>query len=125
VFTLQQYLCLIVALITRGLLSVLCTSKYYKKFFTKLIMKKLGCGKEAPHFLLFTGRDSSVGEIIWYGLDVPGIEPWFGRDLQHQSRQALRLIQPLKKMGAFPVGKEVGAWRRPPPPLQSAEVREE
>jgi hypothetical protein len=26
------------------------------------------------------GRDGSVGVATGYGLDVPGIEPWWGRD---------------------------------------------
>jgi hypothetical protein len=35
------------------------------------------------------GRDNSVGIAIRYGLDGPGIECQWGRDLPHPSRPAL------------------------------------
>jgi hypothetical protein len=40
------------------------------------------------------GPGSSVGIETGYGLDGPGIESWWGRDLSHTSRPALRPTQP-------------------------------
>ena len=40
------------------------------------------------------GRDGSVGIATRYGLDGPGIESPWGRDLPHPSRQALGPTQP-------------------------------
>jgi hypothetical protein len=41
-----------------------------------------------------TGQDSSVGIVIRYGLDGPGIESLWGRDFPHPSRPALGPTQP-------------------------------
>ena len=40
------------------------------------------------------GPGSVVGIATGYGLDVPGIESWWGRDFPHLSRPALGTIQP-------------------------------
>jgi hypothetical protein len=40
------------------------------------------------------GPGSSVGKLIDYGLDGPGIESWWGRDFSHTSRPALGPTQP-------------------------------
>ena len=40
------------------------------------------------------GPDSVVGIATGYGLDGPGIESRWGRDIPHLSRQALGLTQP-------------------------------
>ena len=40
------------------------------------------------------GRDSSVGIATLYGLDGPGIEPWWGRDFPHPFRPAVGPTQP-------------------------------
>ena len=45
-------------------------------------------------FLLYVGRDSSVGIATHYGLDGPGIEFRWGRDFPHSSRPALGPTQP-------------------------------
>jgi hypothetical protein len=37
---------------------------------------------------------SSVGIVTRYGLDVPGIESWWGRDFLQPSRPALGPTQP-------------------------------
>jgi hypothetical protein len=45
--------------------------------------------------LLWTmGPGSSVGIATGYGLDGPGIESWWGRDISHLSRPALGPTQP-------------------------------
>ena len=48
--------------------------------------------------LVFLGwkgsRDSSVGIATRYGLDGPGIESLWGRDIPHPSRLAMRPTQP-------------------------------
>ena len=41
------------------------------------------------------GRDNSVGIATRYGLDGPGIESRWGRDVPHPSRPALRPTQTL------------------------------
>jgi hypothetical protein len=48
-----------------------------------------------------------------YMLDGLEIECWWGRDLQHTSRPAMRHTQPCVKRvsGLFPGGKAAGAWR--------------
>ena len=62
-------------------------------------------------YINFVGRDSSVGIATRYGLDGPGIEPRWGRDLPHPSRPALGPTQPPIKWvpGLFPGGKAAGA----------------
>jgi hypothetical protein len=43
---------------------------------------------------LISGPGSSVGIVTGYGLDGPGIESWWGRDLLHMSGLALGPTQP-------------------------------
>jgi hypothetical protein len=59
------------------------------------------------------GRDSSVGIATRYGLDGPGIESLWGRDIPHPFRPALGPAQPLVQWepGLFPGGKAAGEWR--------------
>jgi hypothetical protein len=45
-------------------------------------------------FLLFVGRDSSVGIATRYGLDGRGIESRWGRDFPHLSRTSLEPTHP-------------------------------
>ena len=59
------------------------------------------------------GRDSAVGIGACYGLDGPGIESWWERDVPQPSRSALRPTQtPI--LGFFPGGKAAGVWPWPP-----------
>ena len=48
----------------------------------------------APSFYICGGRDSSVGIATRYGLDGPGIESRWWKDLPHPSRPALEPTQP-------------------------------
>jgi len=68
-------------------------------------------------------RDSAVVITTRYGLEGPGIEHGCGRDLLHTSILALRPPSLLQN-GVLPGDKAVWAWRRPPTPSSSAEVRE-
>ena len=72
------------------------------------------------------GRDSSVGIVIRYGLDGPGIEALVGRrDFPHPSRPALGPTQPPVQWGtgSFPGVKRPGRGvDHTPPPC--AEVKE-
>jgi hypothetical protein len=43
--------------------------------------------------LTIVGRDSSVGIATGYGLDGPGIESWWRRDISHTSRPTVGPIQ--------------------------------
>jgi hypothetical protein len=58
------------------------------------------------------GRDSSVGIATRYGLDGPGIESRWGRNIPQLSRPALGPTQPPIQCvpGLFPEGKAAGAW---------------
>jgi hypothetical protein len=53
---------------------------------------KIGCVYVAP-----CGPGSVVGIVTAYGLDGPGIESLWGRDIPHLSRPALRPNQPPVK----------------------------
>ena len=64
------------------------------------------------------GRDSVVSIATRYGLEVPGIEFWWGRgggrDFSHLARPALGPTQlPIQRVaGLFFSGSKVaGAWR--------------
>jgi hypothetical protein len=65
------------------------------------------------------GRDSSVGIAARYGLDGPGIESLWGRDIPHPSRLVLRPTQPPMQW----VSGLSGGLKRPPIP-SSVEVKE-
>jgi hypothetical protein len=56
--------------------------------------------------------DSSVGIATRYGLDGPGIESRWRRDIPHLSRPALGPTQPPIQWvpGLFPGSKAAGAW---------------
>jgi hypothetical protein len=71
------------------------------------------------------GRDSSVRIATSYGLDCPGIESRWERDLLHPFRSALGPKQPPTQAvpGLFPGGKAAGAWCWPPTP-SCTEVKE-
>jgi len=59
------------------------------------------------------GRVNSVGIAIRYGLDVPGIEFRWGKDIPRPSRPALGPTQsPIQWVRSlFPGGKAAEAWR--------------
>jgi hypothetical protein len=59
---------------------------------TKLIVAFSNFGN-APNYI-WVGSGSSVGIATGYGLDGPGIEHGWGRDLSHTSRTALGPTQP-------------------------------
>jgi hypothetical protein len=59
------------------------------------------------------GPGSSVDIATYYGLDGPGIESRWGRDLSHTSRPALRPTQPPVQYSGyrvFPRGKAARPW---------------
>ena len=60
-------------------------------------------------------RDSAVGIAIRYGLDGPGIEFRWGKDISHPSRPVIGLTQPRVQWipGLFPRGK-AGVALTPP-----------
>jgi len=64
------------------------------------------------------GRDSSVTIVTRYGLDGPGIESRWGRNIPHPSRSALRPTQPPIQLvpGLSPGVKAAWTWRWPPTP---------
>jgi hypothetical protein len=70
----------------------------------------------------WAGRDSSVGIATGYGLDGPGIEFRWGRDIQHLSREVLGPTQPPVQwiLGLFPDGKERPGRDPDPSPPSSA-----
>ena len=49
-------------------------------------------------YLQLGGRLSAVGIATRYGLDGPGIESRWGRDIPHPSRPALGPTQPLVQL---------------------------
>ena len=62
---------------------------------------------QTSNTLHVVGRDSSVGIATGYGLDGPGIESRWGRDITHLSRPALGPTSPpVHGYRAFPGGKE-------------------
>ena len=63
--------------------------------------------------------DSAVGIASRYGLDVPVIESWWGRDFLHRSRPALRPTPASYTMGtgSFLGVKRLGRDVDHPPPL--------
>ena len=83
-------------------------------------------GFQNIYAVIFRGRDSSVSIATRYGLGGPGIESRWGRDFPHPSIPALGPTQPPIQWvpGLFPGHKAAGAWRWPPTPQSSAEVKE-
>jgi hypothetical protein len=71
------------------------------------------------------GRENLVFIATRYGLDGPGIESRWWRDIQHPSRPDMRPTQPPIQWvpGPFPGGKEPGRGVNYPPP-SSARVKE-
>jgi hypothetical protein len=62
------------------------------------------------------GRDSSVGVATRYGLDVPGIEPRFGRDFHHPLRPPpMSINSPVQWVSGLFTGRGGGkaarTWR--------------
>ena len=72
------------------------------------------------------GRDSSVGIATGYGLDGPGIESRWGRDLPHLSRLALRPTQsPVQWVPGLSRGKELPERDADPSSPSSAMMKKE
>ena len=68
-------------------------------------------GPETFSFPEWNGWDSSVGIVIRYGLDSPGIEFRSGHNFPHQSRQALGPTQPpIQWVPGLSWGKVARAW---------------
>jgi len=66
---------------------------------------------------------SSVGIATGYGLDGPGIESRWGRDVPHKSRPALGPTQPpVQWVPGFSGGKERPVLDADPSPPSSAVV---
>jgi hypothetical protein len=63
--------------------------------------------------MLFAAWDSVVGIATHYGMDGPGIETWWWRNVPNLSRRALGSTQPPIQWvsGHFLGGKAAGAWR--------------
>jgi hypothetical protein len=77
--------------------------------------------------LIIRGRDSSVSITTGYGLDGPGIESRWGRDISHKSSQTGPGVHPASCTmctGSFPGVKRPGSGADHPPP-SSAEVTNE
>jgi hypothetical protein len=70
------------------------------------------------------GRNSVDHIVTRHGLDGPGIESRWGRNVSHLSRPALGSTQPPLQWEpwVFPEGKAARAWPEPPTP-SSAEVK--
>jgi hypothetical protein len=84
-------------------------SLYFKIFSASFLITFLS---HYYYYYYFERRDSSVGIATRYGLDVPGIEPRWGRDFPHPSRPALGPPSLLYNgYRVFPWGKGAGAWR--------------
>jgi len=74
--------------------------------------------------MYWSGWDISVGIATRYGLDSLGIESWWGREILHLSRPALRPTQPpVQWVPGLSRGKVAGAWRWPSTP-SSTKVKE-
>jgi hypothetical protein len=77
---------------------------YYLRCFCSLPVMKRGFGSLQYR----QGRDGSVGVATGYGLDVPGIEPCWGRDF---SQPVPTSSGPTHIMYlVFPGGKTSRAW---------------
>jgi hypothetical protein len=64
------------------------------------------------------GRDRIVGIATRYGLDGPGIESRWWRDIQHSSRRPWDLPGLVYNgYRVIPGGKAAGAWRWTPTPI--------
>jgi hypothetical protein len=71
-------------------------------------------------------RDSSVGIATGYGLDGPGSNPGWGRDISHTSRPALGTTDLLyNRYRVFLGGKAAGRGADHPPLLVPAQERVE
>ena len=74
----------------------------------------------SPHIISRPG--SVVGVATGYGLVVPGIESWWGRNLPHLSKPALRLTQlPIQWIPGVKSGRGVTLTLHP----SSAVVKKE
>ena len=64
-------------------------------------------------YILYRGRDSSVGIATRYGLDGPGIESWWGGARFFAPVQTSSGAHPASctmDTGSFLGGKSAGAW---------------
>jgi hypothetical protein len=61
----------------------------------------------------YVSPDGSVGIATRYGMDGPGIESQWERDIPHPFRPSLGSTQPPTQWvpGLFPGRKATGAWR--------------
>jgi hypothetical protein len=84
------------------------------------------CYTNITLYIKFGGPGSSVGIATDYGLDGPGIEPRWGRDISRTSRPALVPIQPSVQwvQGLSRGVKWPGRGADHPPP-SSAQVENE
>ena len=84
--------------------SVMATDRPYGEFYEFYSVSP----KYFGYTLLDSGSGSSVGIATDYGLNGPGIESRWGRDLTHTSRPALGPTQPPVQW-VFQGGKVAGA----------------